>query len=64
MFAGAQGTMLPCASLHRIVTLEWPYKEGEDAFEATAAVQINYSRRVSTETANAQCLFDIPHSAQ
>lgn len=49
MFAGAQGTMLPWASLHKIVALERPYRDGEEALEATAAVQISchYQRQHS-----------------
>ena len=41
LLAGAQGTMVPWASLHSSVVSRCPYNDGVEAFEATAAVQIN-----------------------
>lgn len=40
--------MFPWASLQSIVVLRRPYSDGRDAFDATAAVQINYHKLVCT----------------
>lgn len=51
--------IFPLASLQRIVALRRPYMVDDDAFEATAAVQISYRELVAASTLGGDDTYDI-----